>query len=62
MLSLFKSDPIKKLKKAHAKKLEEAMYAQRNGDMRSFASITTEAEKLKQEIQKLQQDLIQKNK
>ncbi|WP_438971540.1 DUF6435 family protein [Methylophaga sp.] len=54
MFSLFKSDPIKKLKKAHAKKLEQAMHAQRNGDIRSFSTLTTEAEQLKQEIQKLQ--------
>jgi len=56
MFSLFKPDPVKKLKKAHAKKLEQAFHAQRNGDIRGFASITSEAEALKQEIQKLQQD------
>ena len=55
MFSFFKSDTVKKLKKAHAKKLEQAMHAQRNGDIRSFASITNEAEELKREIQKLQQ-------
>ena len=60
MFSLFKSDPVKKLKKARAKKLEQAMQAQRNGDMRSFASITSEADKLWQEVQKLEQDLSQK--
>jgi hypothetical protein len=60
MFSIFKSDPIKKLKKAHAKKLEEAMHAQRNGDMRSFATITNEAEALKQKIQKLQQESVKK--
>lgn len=56
MFSLFKSDPIKKLKKTHVKKLEEAMHAQRNGDMRSFASITTEAEQIKLKIQQLEKD------
>ena len=55
MFSFFKSDPVKKLKKERAKKLEQAMHAQRNGDMRSYASITTETEKLLQEIQKLEQ-------
>lgn len=59
MLSFFKSDPLKKLKKAHAKKLEQAMHAQRNGDIRNFATITNEAEELKREIQKLQQDSTQ---
>ncbi|MFT5709297.1 MAG: hypothetical protein ACI9ES_003605 [Oceanospirillaceae bacterium] len=60
MFSLFKSDPVKKLKKVRAKKLEQAMHAQRNGDMRSFASITSEADKLWQEVQKLEQDLSKK--
>jgi hypothetical protein len=60
MFSLFKSDPVKKLKKMRAKKLEQAMHAQRNGDMRSFASITSEADKLWQEVQKLEQDLPKK--
>lgn len=60
MFSLFKSDPVKKLKKMRAKKLEQAMHAQRNGDMRSFASITSEADKLWQEVQKLEQDLAKK--
>jgi hypothetical protein len=60
MFSLFKSDPVKKLKKVRAKKLEQAMHAQRNGDMRSFASITSEADKLWQEVQKLEQDLSRK--
>lgn len=59
MLSFFKSVPLKKLKKAHANKLEQAMHAQRNGDIRSFATITSEAEELKREIQKLQQESAQ---
>lgn len=62
MFSLFKSDPVKKLKKAHAKKLEEAMHAQRNGDMRRFASITAEAEQLKSEIKNLEADSTHNNK
>lgn len=59
MFTFLKSDPVKKLKKVHAKKLEQAMHAQRNGDMRSFATITNEAEEIKREIQKLQQDSAQ---
>jgi hypothetical protein len=55
MFSLFKSDPLKKLQKARAKKLEEAMHAQRNGDIRAYASITEEAEQLLQEIKELEQ-------
>jgi len=55
MFSFFKSDPLKKLQRERAKKLEQAMHAQRNGDMRSYAAITSEAEQLQQEIQKLEQ-------
>lgn len=55
MFSFFKSDPVKKLQKAHAQKLEQAMHAQRNGDMRSYAAITNEADQLWQQIQSLQE-------
>jgi hypothetical protein len=53
MFSFLKSDPKKKLQKAHKLKLEQAMLAQRNGDMRSYASLTTEAEKLLLDIRAL---------
>jgi len=54
MFSLFKSDPVKKLKKQHASVLEKAMHAQRNGDIRSYSTLTEEAEALHQQIQALQ--------
>lgn len=50
MLSFFKKDPIKKLDKAYEAKLEQAMQAQRNGDMKLYAAISVEAEKLIQQI------------
>jgi len=50
MFSLFKSDPMKKLTKLHAIKLEQAMQAQRRGDMRGFAELTAEADALNQKI------------
>jgi len=56
MFSFFKSDPIKKLRKEHAKLLEQAMLSQRNGDMRSYASITAESEKIWLQIQELEKD------
>ena len=40
MFGLFKSDPAKKLRKQYSAKLEEAMLAQRNGDIRSYASLS----------------------
>ena len=56
MFSLFKSNSLKKLKKTHSAKLEEAMQAQRRGDIRQFASLTTEAEEILREIKKLSKD------
>jgi hypothetical protein len=54
MFSIFKKDPIKKLDKLYESKLEEAMYAQRKGDIKSYAMITAEAEKIKVQILELQ--------
>lgn len=54
MFSLFKKDPIKKLNKLYDVKLEQAMMAQRNGDIKSYAMITAEAEKIKTQILELE--------
>ena len=54
MLSIFKSDPGKKLRKSYNLKLEQAMIAQRNGDIRNYSLITAEAEEIFKEIQKLE--------
>ncbi len=56
MFSLFKSDPVKKLKKQLAQKQEQAMLAQRSGDLRKFAAITDESDVLIKEIQRLQSE------
>jgi hypothetical protein len=53
MFSFLKSDPIQKLQKQYDAKLEQAMKAQRNGDIRSYSEITAEAEKIYTEIQRL---------
>lgn len=53
MFSLFKRDPVKKLTKAYETKLEQAMHAQRNGDIRSYGSITAEAEAIYDQIKEL---------
>lgn len=55
MFGLFKRDPVKKLRKTYDQKLEQAMLAQRKGDMRLFADLTEESEKLWQQIEQLQQ-------
>lgn len=50
MFSLFKSNPVKKLTKLQDIKLEQAMHAQRNGDMKSYAQLTYEADQIHQQI------------
>ncbi|ATX77079.1 MAG: DUF6435 family protein [Reinekea forsetii] len=46
MFSMFKSDPTKKLKKQYEAKLQEAMEAQRGGDIRSYSMLSEEADGL----------------
>jgi hypothetical protein len=56
MFSIFKRDPVKKLKKIHAMKLEQAMHAQRSGDIRRYSELTAEADTINQEIIALTSD------
>ncbi len=53
MFGLFKKDPVKKLQKQYHDKLEEAMHAQRNGDIRSYSALSTEADKLLKAIENI---------
>ncbi|MAK45533.1 DUF6435 family protein [Spongiibacter sp.] len=53
MFSLFKKDPVAKLNKAYLAKLEKAMQAQRNGDIKAYSMITAEAEQIAAEMQQL---------
>lgn len=55
MFQFLKRDPVKKLRKAYDAKLEQAMHAQRNGDIRGYAMLTAEAESIWQEIESLQE-------
>lgn len=54
MFSIFKSDPARKLRKIYNMKLEEAMLAQRNGDIKSYSMITAEAHEIWGQIQQLE--------
>jgi len=54
MFSLFKPNPEKKLRKDYEAKLEKAMQAQRNGDIRSYSMITAEAEEIRKQLQQLE--------
>ena len=46
MLGWLRNDPVKKLKKQYESKLEEARDRQRGGDIRGYAALMTEAEKI----------------
>jgi hypothetical protein len=57
MFSFLKKDPVKKLNKLYLQKLEEAMYAQRNGDIRSYSTITSEAEDIRIKMDALRESI-----
>ena len=54
-MPLFKRDPTKKLQKTYEQKLESAMHAMRNGDIRQNALLVAEAEEIRLEIEKQRQ-------
>lgn len=54
MFGLFKRDPAKTLRKQYSAKLEEAMQAQRNGDIRSYSVLTEEAQVLWAQLEPLE--------
>ena len=56
MFSLFKSDPSKKLQRSYDAKLEQAMQAQRRGDIRGYAELTEQAEQIKSQLEALAAD------
>lgn len=56
MLGFLKSDPKKKLQKQYEAKLEKALHAQRNGDLRTHGTLMEEAENIYAEIQKIEQE------
>ncbi len=59
MFSFFKKDPIKKLQKQYDIKLEQAMHAQRNGDIRHYASLTNEADDIYQNIVRIKKEQVE---
>jgi hypothetical protein len=54
MFGLFSSDPAKKLRKQYNAKLEAAMQAQRNGDIRTYSMLTQEADALWKQLEPLE--------
>ena len=58
MLKLFQKNPAKKLEKQYASKLEEARDAQRAGKIPLYATLTAEAEEIRQRLDALQSDAV----
>ncbi|WP_371194358.1 DUF6435 family protein [Glaciecola sp. SC05] len=56
MFGIFKSDPSKKLRKTYDIKLEQAMLAQRKGDIKTYSMLTAEAEALWAQIEALKKE------
>jgi len=54
MFSLFKKSPLEKLHKQYSDVLEDAMNAQRNGDIRQYSELTDQAQKILDEITELE--------
>lgn len=54
MFGLFKRDLAKQLRKQYSAKLEDAMQAQRNGDIRSYSMLTEEVQALWAQLEPLE--------
>lgn len=54
MFSLFKKDPTKRLNQLLSIKLEKAMHAQRNGDIRTYSQLSFEAEQIDKQITEIE--------
>jgi hypothetical protein len=54
MFSMFKPNPTKKLNKLLFAKLEEAMHAQRNGDIKGYAQLSFEADEIEKKISEIE--------
>ena len=54
LFSIFKKNPLKKLTQQYNAKLEQAMHAQRKGDIRSYSMLTAEAEQIENQIKVLE--------
>ena len=50
MFSLFKKDPLKKLNKEYSTLLEQALAAQRKGEIRRYSELTAQAEEVAKKI------------
>ena len=53
MFSFLKKDPLAKLNKQYSTLLEQALAAQRKGDIRTYSDLSAQAEKIQKEIDSL---------
>jgi hypothetical protein len=53
MFGLFKSNPIEKLEKQYKSLLEQGVHAQRNGDIRTYSELTSQADEVLKKIDEL---------
>lgn len=58
MFSISKANPTKKLNKLIDIKLEQAMHAQRNGDIKLYSQLTFEADQMQKKVLEIENDLI----
>lgn len=56
MFGLFKKNPTKELEKKHERLMAEAMTIQRSGDLKAYAAKIDEAEKVMDEIVRIQNE------
>ena len=54
MLSLFKKNPVDKLKNEYNAILEQAMNAQRNGDVRGYSELSVKADEVLTKIDEIE--------
>jgi hypothetical protein len=53
VFGLFKKSPLEKLQAEHESLSTRAFQAQRNGDIRTYSTLTAEAEKLREKMENL---------
>lgn len=56
MFSIFKKDPSAKLQKEYQEVLEQAMQAQRKGDIRLYSELSDKAEGIANTLDRLKKD------
>lgn len=56
MFGFLKPDPARKLRKQYDAKLDQALQAQRSGNIRAYSELTTEAEAIWKSLEPLEKE------